>query len=156
MTVFPQGTLIWQRFTNVSCLQSNYGKTGGTRLIPNVKICWARIVFYLGPTLFTLFTNDLPSSVSSGSVFMFADDTTVYCISETAEKSIVQLNSALRELNEWCLINRLTPHPSKSEAMLISRKNPSINIPSIFIGNSTIEWLPKSRLLGMIVDEKLT
>ena len=31
----------------------------------------------LGPTLFTLFTNDLPSSVSSGSVYMFADDTTV-------------------------------------------------------------------------------
>ena len=110
----------------------------------------------LGPTLFTLFTNDLPSSVSSGSVFMFADDTTVYCISEMAEKNIVQLNSALCELNEWCLINRLTPHPSKSEAMLISRKNPSINIPSIFIGNSTIEWVPKSRLLGMIIDEKLT
>ena len=43
----------------------------------------------LGLTLFTLFTNDLPSSVSSGSVYMFADDTTVYCISETAEQSIV-------------------------------------------------------------------
>ena len=40
----------------------------------------------LGPTFFTLFTNDLPSSVSSGSVYMFADDTTVYCISDTAEK----------------------------------------------------------------------
>ena len=47
----------------------------------------------LGPTLFTLFTNDLPSSVSSGSVYMFADDTTVYCISDTAEKSIAKLNS---------------------------------------------------------------
>ena len=105
----------------------------------------------LGPTLFTLFTNDLPSSVSSGSVYMFADDTTVYCISETEEKSIVLLNSALRELNEWSLINRLTPHPSKSEAMLISRRNPPI-----FIGNSTIEWVLKSRLLGMTVDEKLT
>ena len=110
----------------------------------------------LGPTLFTLFTNDLPSSVSSGSVYMFADDTTVYCISDTAEKSIAKLNSALRELNEWCLINRLTPHPSKSEAMLISRRNPPVNIPPIFIGNSTIEWVAKSRLLGMTVDEKLT
>ena len=80
----------------------------------------------LGPTLFTLFANDLPSSVSSGSVYMFADDTTVYCISDTAEKSIAKLNSALRELNEWCLINRLTPHPSKSEAMLISRRNPPV------------------------------
>ena len=54
----------------------------------------------LGPTLFTLFTNDLPSSVSSGSVYMFADDTTVYCMSDTAEKIIAHLNSALRELNE--------------------------------------------------------
>ena len=87
---------------------------------------------------------------------MFADDTTVYCISDTAEKSIAKLNSALRELNEWCLINRLTPHPSKSEAMLISRRNPPVNIPPIFIGNSTIEWVSKSRLLGMTIDEKLT
>ena len=37
----------------------------------------------LGPTLFTLFTKDLSSSVSSGSVYMFADDTTVYCMSDT-------------------------------------------------------------------------
>ena len=28
MTVFPQGTLIWQRFTNVSCLRAYYGKKG--------------------------------------------------------------------------------------------------------------------------------
>ena len=110
----------------------------------------------LGPTLFTLFTNDRPFSVSSGSVHTFADDTTVYCISDTAEKCIAQLNTALRELNEWSLINRLTPHPSKSEAMLISRRNLPVNIPLIFIGNSTIKWVSKSRLLGITVDEKLT
>ena len=40
----------------------------------------------LGSTLFTLFTNDLPSSTSAGSVDMFADDPTVYCMSDTAEK----------------------------------------------------------------------
>ena len=55
----------------------------------------------------------------------------------------------------------MVPHeqintPSKSEAMLISRRNPPVNIPPIFIGNSTIEWVSKSRLLGMTVDEKLT
>ena len=28
MTVFPHGTLIWQRFTNVSCVRTYYGKKG--------------------------------------------------------------------------------------------------------------------------------
>ena len=28
MTVFPHGTLIWQRFTNVYCLRTYYGKNG--------------------------------------------------------------------------------------------------------------------------------
>ena len=110
----------------------------------------------MGPTLFTLFTNDLLSSVSSGYVCMFADDTTVYCMRDTAEKIIVQINTAVRELIEWCLINRLTPHPSKSDAMLISGRSPPVNIPPIFIGNSTIELVSTSRLLGITVDEKLT
>ena len=87
---------------------------------------------------------------------MFADDTTVYCISDTAEKIIAQINTAVRELIEWCLINRLTPHPSKSDAMLISGRSPPVNIPPIFTGNSTIEWVSTSRLLGITVDEKLT
>ena len=40
--------------------------------------------------------------------------------------------------------------------MLISRRNLPVNIPLIFIGNSTIKWVSKSRLLGITVDEKLT
>ena len=64
----------------------------------------------LGPTLFSLCTNDLPS-----------DDTTIYCIKRTTDEAVAQLNKALNELYDWYLINRLTPHPEKSEAMLISK-----------------------------------
>ena len=39
--------------------------------------------------------------------------------------------------------------------MLLSRRNPPVNIPPIFIRNSTIEWISKSQLLGMTIDEKL-
>ena len=85
---------------------------------------------------------------------MFDDDTTIYCISDTAE-AIAQLNKALHELYEWCLINRLTPHPGKSEPMLISGSSPD-HIPSIFVGSSVIKWVTMSRLLGVTVDEKLT
>ena len=46
----------------------------------------------LGPILFVLYTNDLPSSDSSGSLFMYADDTTVYCISYNVDNAVMSLN----------------------------------------------------------------
>ena len=108
----------------------------------------------LGPTLFSMFTNDLPTSVVSGLVYMFADDTTIYCIGTSADEATAQLNLAMHELYSWCLANKLTPHPGKSEAMLISRKTPIGPISPIFIGGHTIKWVIKTRLLGMTVDHK--
>ena len=55
----------------------------------------------LGPTLFVLFTNDLPSSVPTGSVYVYGDDTTIFCIGETADLAIAKLNKALREFYNW-------------------------------------------------------
>ena len=48
----------------------------------------------LGPTLFVFFTYDLPPSMPSGIVYMYADDTTIYCVGETADLAIDQLNKA--------------------------------------------------------------
>ena len=93
----------------------------------------------LGPTLFTVFTNDLPSSVQSGSLYMFADDTTVFCIGNSADMAITQLNKALQEVYIWCLDNQLTPHPGKNEAMLLSAGNPMGPIaPAFIIGLNVI------------------
>ena len=110
----------------------------------------------LGPTLFTLFTNDLPSSVISGETFMYADDTTVYCVGDNRDEAVSQLNRALAELYNWCLDNRLTPHPKKCEAVLISKSSIIGPIASVTIGDSIIKWVNKSRLLGVTVDDKLT
>ena len=110
----------------------------------------------LGPTLFVLFTNDLPRSVPSGSVYMYADDTTIYCVGETADLVIDQLNKALREFYIWCLNNRLTPHPSKSEVILFSKRAPMGPIAPVYLGNSVLSLVTKTKLLGLIVDQKLT
>ena len=88
----------------------------------------------LGPTLFTMFMNDLPTSVVSGSLYMFADDTTIYCIGTSADEATTQLNLAMHELYSWCLTNKLTPHPGKNQAMLISRKSPTGPTTPILIG----------------------
>lgn len=52
----------------------------------------------LVPTLFSLFVNDLLPSVKSGSVYLFADDITIYCIKQTAHGAVAQLDKALDEL----------------------------------------------------------
>ena len=68
MTVFPQGTLIWQRFTNVSSLRTCYGKKGSfdperENLLGEVSICLVNLLetpqviifFYYMIDLFRLF-----------------------------------------------------------------------------------------------------
>ena len=110
----------------------------------------------LGPILFTLFTNDLPAAIKMGSLFMYADDTSIFCIGESADAAIASLNRALQEVYRWCLENPLTPHPAKSEVTLISTQAIIRPLPPIFLGKSVLSYVTKSRLLGMIVDDKLT
>ena len=70
--------------------------------------------------------------------------------------AITQLNKALQEVHIWCLDNQLTPHPGKSEVMLLSARNPMGPIAPAFIGGSNLRWVTKTRLLGITVDHKLT
>ena len=65
----------------------------------------------LGPTLFALYTGDLPEAVSSASLYMYADDTTIYCIGESVDSVTNTLNNALKELEDWSSKNNLVPHP---------------------------------------------
>ena len=49
MTVFPHGTLIWQRFTNVSCLGTYYAKKGSfdsqrVNLLDEDTICMVKLL----------------------------------------------------------------------------------------------------------------
>ena len=110
----------------------------------------------LGPTLFTLYTSDLVASIQSGSVYMYADDTTVYCIGKTIDEVSAALNQSIEELYAWCVKNRLTPHPKISECMLIYRESFTGPLPPIYLGGNNLEWVTHSRLLGVIIDHKLS
>ena len=39
----------------------------------------------LGPILFALYTSDLPKAVNTAMTFMYADDTTMYCVGESID-----------------------------------------------------------------------
>ena len=66
------------------------------------------------------------------------------------------MDKALDKPYNWCILNRLTPHPQKSEAMLIYKTCAMGPVAPIHIGTDAIEWVNKSRLLGITVDDKLS
>ena len=87
---------------------------------------------------------------------MYADDTSIYCIGENADVAVATLNNALLEVQRWCIENRLTSHPTKSEAMVLGRQTITRPLPPFLLGSSVLNYVTKSRLLGTSVDDKLS
>ena len=100
----------------------------------------------LGPLLFALCTSDVPSSIKRGTVYIYADNTTVYIIGKSIDEVTASLNLALSELYAWCIANSLIPHPTKCEAMLFHRGSFHGPINSLNIGK-------KTSLSGLIVQD---
>ena len=61
----------------------------------------------LGPLLFIVFINDLPSVISSSNTFIFADDTKCFKIIKT-ESDIQQFQMDLTSLSHWSDNNHLS------------------------------------------------
>ena len=111
----------------------------------------------LVPTLFSLFTNDLPKSLRSAETYLYAVDTTKNCIAETIDLLTHSLNNVLAELQEWCDRNSMVPHPEKCKAMIVQCKSTFTGpIQAIRLGNNIIKWSTSERLLGVQVDNKLS
>ena len=55
----------------------------------------------LGPLLFTIYVNDLPSVVSQSKINLYADDTALTVTSSNPENLELKLNKPLAEVSEW-------------------------------------------------------
>ena len=73
----------------------------------------------MGPILFVLYINELPSSISSQSdIFLFADDTKIFKEVYNIEDS-EQLQSDIYLMNDWSEKWLLKVHPEKCKTMRI-------------------------------------
>ena len=102
----------------------------------------------LGPTLFTLYINDLATYIDS-KINLYADDTVIY----GTDSDIVQ--SDLRKIHNWCNTNLLTINCKKSQWMktnLICKENENV---SFKLGQNELEYVSEYRYLGITVDSGL-
>ena len=75
----------------------------------------------LGPVLFTLYVNDIPTEIET-IISMYADDTKIYN-AITSESSITSLKSDLRKLESWAQIMQMKFHPAKCKVMHLGKHN---------------------------------
>jgi hypothetical protein len=115
----------------------------------------------LGPLLFNLFINDLPLYVSNPSVIndLFADDNSMHSSAPDIETVQSNLQQGLNEISDWCLENKMVLHPGKTKCMVIASRQKHQLTPlnlSLFLDSKEIQQVTEHRLLGVIIDEKLS
>ena len=62
------------------------------------------------------------------------------------------LNTSLKRLSDWCHLNLLTPHPEKTEFMLIGGRNFIGPLQEIRFGSTYIKQVFSTRCLGIEID----
>ena len=111
----------------------------------------------LGPSLFSIFINDLPSVLPTDSVVLFADDSAIYI----ARSNLSSLNSSLQLClnlaNTWIARNGLKLNASKTKCMLIpSSRKVADGCLSLETDGEKIEQVRVFKYLGVMINDTLT
>ena len=121
----------------------------------------------LSPLLFIVFIADLlnlqcltPTIVESATAYKFADDGTVSVIAPTLEKCHTNMQEICVSLSNWCKKWRLIINcdKNKTEAIILkhSKTIRTPNVPQLMIGGKQVEYVKKTKVLGVILDEDLS
>ena len=92
----------------------------------------------LGPLLFLLFKNDIVNGIDSN-IRLFEDDTSLFIIVDNAPYAAACLNFDLDRITQWAATWLVTFNPSKTEALLLSRKLNTIHHPPLYKENVQIQ-----------------
>ena len=111
----------------------------------------------LGPLLFVLFVNYLPTVLERCQILMYADDTVMYFTASYAQEISSTLTSEPAKFNDWLVDNSLFIHQGQAECVLfgtgsrLATANLSVNI-----DGKELTRVAEHKYLGVILDESLS
>ena len=111
----------------------------------------------LGPLLFSIYINDLPTCLKHTSVTLFADDTALYCSAKSSTDLQQMLNEDLANVAEWLNDHKLTLNVAKSKFMIgSSQRLKALGPFSLQICDEFLDKADCYYYLGVIINETLT
>jgi hypothetical protein len=111
----------------------------------------------LGPLLFVVYVNDLPSLNLQSKVVLYADDTVLYYSSKYAKDLEDKLNADLVVLSRWLYDNLLTLNISKCKFVLFgsNQRLKKVQDINIRVDQQEIENAESFNYLGVIVKQNM-
>ena len=112
----------------------------------------------LGPLLFLLYINDLPSATKLKCV-MYADDTNLLIKGSNLEALAIDLNKELEIVNDFFKANQLKLNTKKTKIVLFQKKNNAKDVSTriqIFLNSEKLEFEEEAKFLGITIDSNLT
>ncbi|CAB3998901.1 Hypothetical predicted protein [Paramuricea clavata] len=113
----------------------------------------------LGPLLFIMYINDLPSCLERSTPRMFADDTNLTAIGRTISEAEERASVDMRNVQKWLCANKLSLNIAKTEYVLIGTRHKISNIDThqgVKINNQLIKKIKNTKALGVELDENLS
>ena len=110
----------------------------------------------LGPLLFLVYINDLPSISSDFKTILFADDTTLTFKNRNLSDLETQCNNNLKLFYQWCSSNRLSINTEKTLFNIVTNNSIPLEMqPKIYLGGQQLTRKSEVVFLGVVLDETL-
>ena len=109
----------------------------------------------LGPLLFLICINDLPSVSKYFMPILFADDTNLFCTGPNLHDIVCQINQEIKIIYSWVKANKLSLNIDKTNFMLFTPKRFSRAMDALLIDGKRIMEVSETKFLGVIIDNKL-
>ena len=117
----------------------------------------------LGPLLFLVYINDMPTFSTVLSYILFADDTTGIYNSPSLDEAFTVINNEINSLYIWFSSNNLQLNASKTKLVLFMTRQKETHLPpdltaeyQLKINDTKIALSPTVKFLGLHLDKNLT
>jgi hypothetical protein len=125
---------------------------------PEIVKCGVPQGSIIGPLLFIVYVNDLPSCFTRCHVNIYADDTAFYFADKTVNCVNEVLQNELDEVYRWLCANKLSLHVGKTQCMLICSRQKRTHITDnldLSINKNDISQTDSIKYLGLLIDQNL-